>query len=288
MIDLSNVTFVMPVFIDSSDRLRNVIMSASYLLKNFDCKLIIKESSPVNNVQKFAIPLIEKYVGNIRNLTYIFDQNGDFFHRTKLINDMILMADTEIVCNYDCDVILPESSCIQARLLLEYDIYDVVYPYRFGASTVRFVDPFFKNVPFENIQHALQEELVSKFMNSLKTEDLEDNYFYPPHMYGDGWAEFGFVQFFKKSVYIEGYMENENFLPYQPEDVERFHRFEKLGYRIGRLDNHIYHIEHHRPPGYGDSHLWEVLKCLSKEDLIEYYERQKYVKHRRATLCQTS
>ena len=36
-------------------------------------------------------------------------------------------------------------------------------------------------------------------------------------------------------AYIEGGMENENFIAYAPEDVERYHRFVKLGYRVVRI-----------------------------------------------------
>ena len=44
MIDLSNVTFIIPLRVDSDDRLRNIILSTSFLLNNFECKVIIKES----------------------------------------------------------------------------------------------------------------------------------------------------------------------------------------------------------------------------------------------------
>ena len=34
--DLKNTTFIIPLRIDTGDRLRNVILSTSYLLHNFD------------------------------------------------------------------------------------------------------------------------------------------------------------------------------------------------------------------------------------------------------------
>ena len=42
-INLDNVTFIIPLRIDSDDRLRNIIITTSYLLNKFDCKIIIKE-----------------------------------------------------------------------------------------------------------------------------------------------------------------------------------------------------------------------------------------------------
>ena len=41
--DLSQATFIIPIRIESNDRLRNVITSICYLLKNFDTNIIVKE-----------------------------------------------------------------------------------------------------------------------------------------------------------------------------------------------------------------------------------------------------
>ena len=60
MIDLSNVTFIIPLRIESDDRLRNIILSTSFLLNNFDCKVLIKESDENANFGTFAYPQIQK------------------------------------------------------------------------------------------------------------------------------------------------------------------------------------------------------------------------------------
>ena len=110
MIDLSNVTFIIPLRIDSDDRLRNIILSTSFLLSKFDCKVIIKESDDMSKFDTWARPLIESIV-DTKNLTYIFEENYDeHFHRTRLLNEMILETTTDIVVNYDSDIILPIES----------------------------------------------------------------------------------------------------------------------------------------------------------------------------------
>lgn len=48
MIDLSNVTFIIPLRIDTDDRLRNIILVTSFLLNRFNCKVIIKESDEMS------------------------------------------------------------------------------------------------------------------------------------------------------------------------------------------------------------------------------------------------
>ena len=49
MIDLKEATFIIPIRIESPDRLRNVITVTAFLLENFDTNIIIKEvdSEPV-------------------------------------------------------------------------------------------------------------------------------------------------------------------------------------------------------------------------------------------------
>ena len=42
-IDLSQATFIIPIRIESTDRLRNVITIVSFLVENFDNNIIVKE-----------------------------------------------------------------------------------------------------------------------------------------------------------------------------------------------------------------------------------------------------
>ena len=93
------------------------------------------------------------------------------------------------------------------------------------------------------------------------------------------------VQFFNRNSYIEGGMENENFIGWAPEDYERYHRFNLFGYKIGRVNDKVYHLDHTRginssiqnPYIKGNLQLWEKLKTLSKEELKNYYLNQKYL-----------
>ena len=44
MIDLKDVTFIIPARIEHKDRINNLIIITENLLNNFDCKIIICES----------------------------------------------------------------------------------------------------------------------------------------------------------------------------------------------------------------------------------------------------
>ena len=288
--DLKDVTFIIPLQIETDDRLRNIILTTSFLLNTFDTNVIIKEVDEEPIFQQWALPAIKRIVGDTSGLNYIFEKhsrNDDAFHRTKVLNEMVLLADTKIVVNYDSDIILPVSSYLEAVEKLK--TCDVVYPYRFGERGERKVklDTQFDNKPA--IDTFEQHPEIKAYLESGYDENaLEGKYFYYPHQQGEGWAEYGMVQFFNKQVYLDGYLENENFIAYAPEDVERYHRWTLLGYDVQRVDNYAYHFEHKRTPNswfnnpfmQKNNQLWEYLKNLSKEQVIEYYENQEYVKEK--------
>ena len=288
-IDLKNVDFIVPLRIDTGDRLRNVILSTSYLLHHFDCTVTIKEVDSERRFETFALPVIKRLV-DTSNLNHIFEEEtrtDDAFHRTKVLNDMIMDSKCDIVVNYDTDLVLPLDTYTKAVEMLQGE-YDVVYPYRYGNHGERKVNLGFTIETQDDMDNFEKEEFVSRFTKEYDSSLFDDRFFYYPSNQGEGWDEYGMVQFFNRKVYVDGYLENEGFIAYAPEDCERHHRWQTLGYNIGRVDNHAYHMEHqrtqnswfHNPHMQNNNALWDYLKTLSKEQLIEYYENQDYVKER--------
>jgi hypothetical protein len=288
-IDLKNVDFIVPLRIDTGDRLRNVILSTSYLLHHFDCTVTIKEVDSERRFETYALPVIKRLV-DTTNLNFIFEEEtrtDDAFHRTKVLNDMIMDSKCDIVVNYDTDLILPLDTYTKAVEMLQGE-YDVVYPYRYGNHGERKVNLGFTIETQDDMDTFEKGEFVSRFIQEYNSTCFDDRFFYYPSNQGEGWAEYGMVQFFNRKVYMDGYLENEGFVAYAPEDIERHHRWQTLGYNIGRVDNHAYHLEHqrtqnswfHNPHMQNNNALWEHLKTLSKEQLIEYYDNQDYVKER--------
>ena len=289
-IDLKNTTFIIPLRIDTGDRLRNVILSTAYLLNHFDTNVMIKEVDSEHRFETFALPIIKRLV-DTKNLIHIFEddtRDDDAFHRTRILNDMVMESKTDIVVNYDTDLILPIDSYVQSVKMLEGE-YDVVYPYRYGNHGERKVNLGFTIETQNDMDRFEKGGWVSSFLESdYDCKSFDDRYFYYQSEQGQGWAEYGMVQFFDRQVYIDGGLENEGFIAYAPEDIERHHRWKTLGYNIGRVDEHAYHLEHqrtqnswfHNPFMQSNNQLWEQLKVLSKEQLIEYYKNQKYLQER--------
>jgi hypothetical protein len=264
-IDLTEATFIIPIRIESSDRLRNVITTTAFLLENFDTNIIIKEVDKESVFQRDALPILKDILDVDINANHIFEQSNDSsFHRQRVLNEMIVESNTDIVVNYDCDALLPIDSYVKAYQSILSGECDVVYPYGQGMY---------------QYQVKATDEIVSQFLQTYDFDILEKN----SNQYT---SDFGWVQFFNRQVYIKGGMENENFIAYAPEDKERFYRFATLGYNVGRIDNYVYHLEHARghnswlnnPHMQNNNNIWEEIQKMDQNKLREYYSDQEYLK----------
>ena len=112
-VNLSNATFIIPLRIESDDRLRNIITTMCFLLSNFDTNFIVHEVDEESKFAEEALPQITDFVGKkaIEKIKHVFEKSSSpSFHRQRVLNDMIMMCETDVVVNYDCDIILPIKS----------------------------------------------------------------------------------------------------------------------------------------------------------------------------------
>ena len=265
--NLSNCTFIIPVRVDSNDRTRNLITVLCFLLSQFDTKIILKEVASQPLVDEYILPQVKEFLDNdLKGFTYLFEKSDNpEFHRMKIINEVLNQVETDVVVNYDSDVLLkPEIYAKSVNLILD-EKYDIIYPYGLGE---------YQKQIYAN------DKLVSDFLNN-------DFDFAILEARGKVYmSQFGHVQFLKTKSYIDAGMENENFISWSPEDKERYVRFDKLGYKVGRIDSaFVYHLEHYRgknswfsnPYIEKNNQLWEHLQRLSAEQLRNYYQSQDYL-----------
>ena len=220
---------------------------------------------------KKALPQIRECLGDKADrVTHVFEENHQqFFHRTRLLNDMVMMTTTDVVVNYDCDILLPLESYITSEEKIVSGECDLIYPYGDGNW---------------QYQVLATDELVTDFINKDYDLSILRN---RSRVYD---AKYGFCQVFSTQKYIEGGLENENFIAYGYEDNERWFRFNKLGYKVCRLDAHVYHMEHSRtdnswftnPYIEHNKNLHDTLTTFDKQQLLEYYKNQDYLKNRKA------
>ena len=267
---MKDLTFIIPTRIETEDRLRNIISSVSYLLRHLPAKVIVKEVAPQSTFKFRAIPEIKKYA-DISNLTHLYENSvAPLFCKSKVLNDLIVAADTKFVANYDADCILPLTSYHQAYAILAGDKADVVYPY--GCGIYQWKAEYNMQV-YQEFISTLDYRVLDK-RKSLSNSTI------------------GWTQFVNRQKYIDSYMMNENFVSWGCEDDEFYFRMSTLGNRIARVDDYVYHLEHSRTdnswfsnPNFNNNwQLWHTIKTFDRNQLIQYYKGQEYFKTRKKQL----
>jgi len=177
-------------------------------------------------------------------------------HRTKALNNMARNTSRRYIFNWDVDVFIAPLQILQAVEMLRSGA-DMVYPYKWAFARMP------RNTWFEKIRdYDGDVGLVGDTrFNGMNTSDV---------------VSLGGAVGFNKESFIDGGMENENFISYGAEDVERMYRFEKLGYRIERvLGNNMYHLNHWTGPNSLNTHRHfkandqelRRIKALTKDEL---------------------
>ncbi len=267
---MMDLTFLIPTRIETEDRLRNIISSVTYLLRNIPAKVIVKEVSNRSIFKFRALPEIKKYA-NVDNLTHIFEENDDpLFCKSKILNDLIVASDTKIVANYDADCILPISSYHEAYQLINDGHADVVYPYQCGI---------YQWCADYDMQ------IYSEFINKLDTSVLDKKKRLSN-------STIGWSQFISRQKYIDSFLMNENFISWGCEDDEFYYRMSILGNRIARVNDYVYHLEHSRThnswfsnPNFNNNYqLWNKIKTFDRNQLLSYYKDQEYLQKRKEQL----
>jgi hypothetical protein len=248
-IDLSDVTFTIPLTIESEDRKENLTIILDYLNKYFITNVLVCEFDKSIKVKDFWKPEWQ----SLCRLFFIENKTG-FFHKTKILNALAKIANTPIIVSYDCDVLLKPSAYIDAANEIREGKSDFCYPF---------------NKPLKHIKKEDANKLKLSLDLSLIDKDTAVTHpGIPP----------GGCFFMNRNKFIEAGMENENMVAWGPEDQERLDRVKKLGYRVNSLNNDLYHIDHIITPNsfysnpYYNSNVkeHEKIKAFTKEELKNY------------------
>lgn len=214
--DLSDVSFLIPIRVDSSDRLTNLHIIVKYLHKNFKTNIIVMEVDEEQKVDSKELP---------DSIQYIFQQNSSSrLFRTKINNEMIKMVSSPFVSLYDTDVIVPVKQIIKSVRILRRGLYKIVSPY---------------SGMFVNVDYLLKEIFMKMLDDRFLLENQYKGALTTKRSYG------GCI-FLHKKCYVESGMENENLSSWGPDDIERVKRMQILGYPTGRVPGPLFHLTHER------------------------------------------
>ena len=269
---LKDITYIIPLKINSKSRLINTITSVTYLLSKFPkSRIIIKEVDKFSSFLESALPQIKERI-DTTNLKYLFEKNeGNFLHKTKILNELISISKTKIVASYDVDIIYPYESHFAAYNSILKGTSDIVYP--FGVGFYQYKIKNFK-------------KLFEDFLNSNFNFEIFNSYSKPTI------ATIDWCQFYNRQKIIDGYLYNEDFSNIHRANQEFFFRFNSFGYKVNRFYGPIWNLnaqkDSEKIPNYNENlsnKLWQKIRTKSKNQLLNYYEKQRYIKGNELNAC---
>lgn len=212
--DLTDVTFIIPVRIDSTDRTKNLEIVTRYLDKNFITNIFIIEADDIQKVNTTLLP---------NGIYYEFynDQNL-LFHRNKYLNIAIKKCSSKFISIYDTDTLVPVNQMIESIEQLRSLKSDLSLPY----------DGCVKRVSRNSL------DFLSRSLNLNYLEILDENSFME--------RACGGIVNLNRNSFIECGLNNEKFKSWGPDDIERVKRMEILGYKLSRTTGSLFHLEHFR------------------------------------------
>jgi len=212
-IDITDVTFLIPVRIDSLDRLNNINLVIEYLKRKFITKIIVLEADIEERFKNN--PLVDKKI-------FAKDENP-VFHHTKYRNLLSNYAFSKIIAMWDVDILLHYGQIMEAIGLIRRNKTKFVLPY---DGRVFKIDPILKRL-----------YLTHKDLNIISQNQKKMNLMY-------GHFSVGGAFIVNRQVYMEAGMENEKFYGWGPEDIERVKRWEILRYNVEKINGPLYHLHH--------------------------------------------
>lgn len=212
--NLTDVTFIIPVRIDSTERKENVAKVIDFIKTHFETSITVLEA---DNKEVVFHNLIDKK---------IFIKDSDtVFYRTKYLNQMTHVCNTPYVAIWDTDVIVEPSQIVDSVLKLRLGDADFAFPF----------DGRFLNVP-----PIIRELFFIKNDMDVLVQNI--NLLNPAY----GSASVGGAFIANRQTYIKTGMENETFYGWGMEDMERVKRWEISGCNIYRTSGPLFHLYHPR------------------------------------------
>ena len=241
------LTIGIPVRIDSKERKANLAAVVKHL-SALRCRIIVLEADAHPNNED---------IGYTENVEYVFvEDTNAVFHRTRYINQILLMSQTETVAIWDTDVLVDYSQILEALQMISHGV-TIAYPY-----DGRFV------MLSEELSIQTREKLDFDYLRNLRMTSFL------------GRKLCGGAYIVHKQRYLLCGGENERFTGWGPEDAERLHRVVILGYRACRIPSgELFHLYH--PRGGNSSYKSkddarnmreEFIKvcCMSPDELKSY------------------
>ena len=254
-----DIDFLIPIRIDSVERIENLMSNINYLIKHFDTNIYVLEASSINN------HILERLLP--KEIAYFHVEDADpIFHRTKYINALAEKSYSDNIAIWDADVIIDYCQIIDAISYLREGKAEVAIPYdgRFYDTT-----EIVRNVFLEFKDFHVLNDNISKMLLP----------------YGSNMA--GGAVFIRRENFNSTGGEDENFYGWGVEDWNRIEKWKKYGNRIERAHGPLFHLTHPRDINGRINSKWQkrnaynTLRHTKESNFKEIKERNALVHNKR-------
>ncbi len=226
-LDLSDVTFIVPLYVESEDRLRNLKIVLRFIARHLRTRVLVVEDTG----KSAGSPAKDIATGLGFEHDAVAGNDSPYFHKTWMVNRGIEKSTTPMVVVHDSDIAMNPLQYVLARDAVR-DGGDAVFPYN-GT----FIDT--------------PPEHFSAFAGSLDIAALD------PLAAGNeypGIAGYGGAVFFSRHAFDASGGFNETIVAWGLEDREMIERLEKLGMPARRGDGPLFHLRHARTVNSDETH----------------------------------
>lgn len=245
---LSDVAFLIPIRLDSIDRLENIISSVRFLNRNLITNIYILEAD------KFNTGVIESLLGSECKYKFVKDYDV-IFHRTKYINELAALSDEPILVIWDADIIINPKQIYKAARNIRNNICDICFPY-------------------DGIFYDVSDPIKYMFEDSLDLNMLMGNTNKLSVLYET--VQNGGSILISRESFIKGGGECEQFYGWGSEDWNRYEKWKRLGLRILRESGPLYHLHHSRNINGKNSSIIQRRRCrtILNETIYSYPKKR--------------
>lgn len=237
--NLSDVTFIVPVRIDTIYRLENLLTITNMIVDKFDTNIYVREAA--NNNSNILQRLLHK------SIQYEFVEDKDpVFFRTQHINQMVSQVKTPYIAIWDADIVIDKHAVEACMEKLRSNECAIAFPYNGICYDVPAIIKtlFFKR---RDVRLLLRHKEKMSFL-------------YDRNLVGG-------ALFVNRTSYIDAGMENENIYGWGNDDWDRYVRLTGLGYSVYRYAKPLFHLSH--PRGSNSTYRSSIASNISTAEYIK-------------------
>jgi hypothetical protein len=234
--DLTDVTFLILVRLDSVERFENMLIITESLVKYFDTNVSVWEADSYNK------GLLQSLINRKINYRFIEDKDP-VLHKTMYYNQMSREVKTPYMAIWDTDTIIEQKAITESVIKLREE-YDAAYPY----------DGSFYEIP-EPLKslYVKRKDIRILYRNLNKMHLLYEKILY------------GGAVFVKTEKHLEAGGDNEKIYGWGNDDFVRYEKWKTLEYKIYRTPNPLFHLPH--PRGINSKFRSQFASKISKVEL---------------------